>query len=175
MFKKLFFSTVLFFTTSQIFAQQIPFGMCGIVCIYDANGARVKRLYFCNNGVDPYPEERISQVLITAQRGNTIVEKAIDESPVKSQQVINKKDETIVFQNIDAIFPNPTTGRFSITFSNALNNAKIIIVDANGKIVQKISGKGNRLDFDIALFAAGVYFVRIEDNGKVISQKIVKQ
>jgi hypothetical protein len=161
MCKKLFFVAVLFFVNTQLFAQQIPVGMCGIVYIYDANGARVKRVYFCNNGTDPYPTAR-----------------AVNTSAIAESGVINKlqeKESTAAFEKIEAIFPNPTTGKFSITFSNALQNANIVITDINGKIVQQSKGNGNRLAFDLSTLSAGIYFVRIEEAGKVITEKIVKQ
>jgi Secretion system C-terminal sorting domain len=159
MYKKIFLSAFILLLTSKIFAQQIPVGMCGIVYIYDANGARVKRTYFCNNGTDPYPTARATNLLKTDSSQNTIEDKGL----------------TIMFEKIDAIFPNPTSGKFAITFSSALVNAKIIITDAQGKTVFQTVGNGNKIDFDISKFTTGVYFVSINENGKIITQKIMKQ
>jgi hypothetical protein len=52
---------ILMLSFERIIAQQIPVGICGIVYLYDANGARIKRVYFCNNAVDPYPSARFAE------------------------------------------------------------------------------------------------------------------
>jgi Secretion system C-terminal sorting domain len=161
MYKKIFFVVVLFFASAQLFAQQIPVGMCGIIYIYDANGARVKRVYFCNNGLDPYPTARVAATSLIAENG--------------AANIVEEKGTTAVFEKAEAIFPNPTTGKFSMTFSKVLQNANIIITDVNGKKVHQSKGNGNRLSFDLSNLGAGVYFVRIEEVGKVITEKIVKQ
>lgn len=128
------------------FAQQLPPNTCGIVNVYDAAGNRTKRVYFCNNGVDPYPNKTIKEPGVTEE-----------------------------FQVIDALYPNPTTGRFSVTFSKALNNALVFITDANGKIISRFNANGYKVDFDLSQFSAGVYFVRLEDAGNIIVKKVVKQ
>ena len=163
MIKKLILTTFIWFFTSQIFAQQIPVGMCGIVYLYDANGARIYRTYFCNNGTDPYPTARAAEALLAA-------------SSNKNVENIEEKKTTItaMFENIEAIFPNPTTGRFSIIFSSNLVNAKVLIVDALGKVIYQTISNGSRIDLNITSFNSGMYFVRVEESGKVITQKIIK-
>lgn len=161
MLKKIIFAILVCLFTSQIFAQQIPVGMCGIVYIYDANGARIKRTYFCNNGTDPYPTARATESF------------AKDST---NKNITSEEDKTTsMFEKIDAIFPNPTTGKFSVTFSSKLVNAKIAIIDAQGKVVYQAIGNGNKMDFDLSLFAAGIFYVTVNENGKIISQKIIKQ
>jgi Secretion system C-terminal sorting domain len=162
MFKKIVFFVGLFVCNMQLVAQQIPVGQCGFVYIYDANGARVKRVYFCNNGIDPYPVARVAEMPATAKSTNE-----------KNETLV--KENTAVFEKVEAVYPNPTTGRFSINFNAPISNANITIVDATGKIVQQLKGNNQRLDIDISSFNAGVYFVRIEENEKIIIQKIVKQ
>jgi hypothetical protein len=83
--------------------------------------------------------------------------------------------ETKEFQAIDALYPNPTTGKFFIEFSKALNNARIYITDGNGKMISQFKAAGNKIDFDLSSVAAGVYFVRIEDGKNIIIKKVVKQ
>ena len=55
MHKKLLFLVALYIYSASLFAQQIPIGECGIIYIYDANGARSKRIYYCHNCNEPYP------------------------------------------------------------------------------------------------------------------------
>lgn len=139
------FLSVLF--TFSLGAQQLPTGACGIVNVYDAAGNRTKRVYFCNNGSDPYPTKIMQEDTKTT----------VDILPV------------------DALYPNPTTGKFVVTFGKALNNASVAILDVNGKVVSQFRASGNQVDFDLSRAADGVYFVRINDGGKLISKKVVKQ
>lgn len=133
------------------FAQQIPLGSCGIVNIYDATGSRTKRTYFCNNG-GPQP----------TRAGN------FNDSVVKVK-------ETISFQYVDALYPNPTTGKFSVSFSKALQNAIVSITDAQGKKVVQFKASGNKIDVDLSALAPSAYFIRIEEKGVIITKKVVKQ
>lgn len=125
-------------------AQQLPLGSCGIVCTYDASGNRIKRVYFCNNGTDPYPT-----------------------------RVQAKTTEEV--QQVDALYPNPTSGRFVVTFSKPLTNATVSILDVNGKAVARFNANGNTVEFDLSSNAAGIYFIRIDDDGYTILKKVIKQ
>lgn len=142
---------VYIFLTIRVtcFTQQLPLNTCGIVNVYDAAGNRLKRVYFCNNGVDPYPAK------------------------IKQQQ-----DQLTIsndFQVVDAIYPNPTTGRFAVTFSKALNAARIFITDLNGRVIFRSKANGYKADFDLSSAAAGVYFIRIDNEGNIITKKVIKQ
>jgi hypothetical protein len=121
----------------KAYTQQLPANTCGIVCTYDASGNRLKRVYFCNNGTDPYPA-RVSQ---------------------------EEKKTTEEVQQVDALYPNPTTGKFLVTFSKALNKATVYIVDVTGKMISRFTASGNTIDFDLSSSPAGIYFIRIDDAG----------
>lgn len=153
---KFILTTSTLLLSLSVFAQQIPLGSCGIVNIYDATGSRTKRVYFCNNGTDPYP-----QSIVRNQQQRTV-----DEAKI----------ETGNFQQIDALYPNPTSGKFFVTFSKAVDNATILILDEVGKIITHVRAKGYKAEFDLSARAAGIYFVRITDKGKItITKKVVKQ
>ncbi len=128
-------------------AQEIPFNTCGIVNTYDASGNRLKRVYFCNNGIDPYPMRKMSETVTATEE----------------------------FQAVDALYPNPTSGKFLVTFSKALNNASILLTDANGKAILQFKASGNKIDFDLTSVPPGVYFVAIHDAGTIITKKVIKQ
>jgi ribosomal protein S11 len=153
--KRLFITAISFFFALQGFAQQLPLGTCGIVNVYDAAGNRTKRVYFCNNGIDPYPTG--------------------SQPAGKGTETVIEKNETKEFQYVDALFPNPTTGRFFVTFSKSLSNASISITDNNGKTIVQFKASGYKVDFDLSPYAAGMYYVRIEEDGKAITKKVVKQ
>jgi hypothetical protein len=147
-------------------AQQLPVGSCGIVHIYDASGNRIKRVYFCNNGSDPYPAR--------IQNPNTFKSKSAESLNNEFSKTIDGS-ENVEFQIIDALYPNPTTGKFSITFSKSLKRATIFITDVNGKTLQRFGANGYKVDFDLSNFSSGFYFVRVENEGNVITKKVVKQ
>ncbi len=134
----------------RAYAQQLPANTCGIVNVYDAAGNRTKRVYFCNNGSAPHPR-------ITGE--------------LNKEDVINPEE----IQEVDALFPNPNTGRFSVTFSKPLQKAEVTISDVGGKTIQKFKASGNRIDFDLSFVTSGVYFVQVNDNGNIITQKVLKQ
>lgn len=153
------FVCLLIGCATESFCQQLPVGSCGIVYVHDAAGNRTKRVYFCNNGVDPYPQR-------TAQPGLTDPkEKLFTEKEIKNMEIAE----------VDALYPNPTSGIFSIGFSRSLNNASIDILDINGRAVQHIKASGLQVKIDLSLLPAGTYFVRINDNGNIISKKVIRQ
>ena len=144
--KRLLLSFFTFFIGMVIFGQQLPLNTCGIIHMYDDAGNRTKRMYYCNNGGN-YP------------------------TTVKQEEI----GETTEFQYVDALYPNPTTGKFSITFSKELKNAKVFVTDINGKVISSFKASGFMINFDLSGVASGVYFVRIDDAGNIISKKVVKQ
>lgn len=84
-------------------------------------------------------------------------------------------DEKAVFEEVDALYPNPTTGIFFITFSKAIDNAVIKITDVNGRTVAQLKGTGNRIEVSLAGKPAGVYFILISDGDRKVTKRIVKQ
>jgi len=88
-----------------------------------------------------------------------------------------KDEQTVISPEPNAkvkISPNPNDGRFLIESTNDLK--ELFITDANGKILIRftdfITGQNQ---VDIAYFPTGTYYVRYEQDGKVVSQKVVKR
>lgn len=139
------------------FAQQLPANACGIVYMHDAAGNRTKRLYFCNNGA-PYPSKpgRVT----TSTNQNLLTEEELKNA---------------AFSEVVAIYPDPTSGVFQIGFSRTLKNATISIIDLNGKVLQRFKASGSQITCNISNAASGEYFVRIDENEKMITKKVIKQ
>ena len=162
--KNKFILTVILIAVSFCgFSQQIPVGSCGIVHVYDASGNRIKRTYFCNNGSNPYPA-RMQNQQTTELPSDSL-----------SSGLTLLKSQSIEFQVIDALYPNPSTGKFFVTFSKPLRNATIFITNANGKTILQFKSSGNRVNFDLSSVPAGVYFIKINDSGNIFTKKVVKQ
>lgn len=158
--KKIIFILVIC-TFSQIpnLQAQLQPGECGIMFTYDATGSLLKREYICNN------------TGIVMNRA-AIGENTKDDSLKTSSKTDIAQEEII---KVNAIMPNPTSGRFTIRLGKSLNNANVLLVNVNGKVIQNRRMSGTELNFDIHSYSSGIYFVKIESNGKVISMKIIKQ
>jgi hypothetical protein len=169
MYKKILSLLVFCTIVTTAFCQQIPVGECGIVYVYDANGARIKRVYFCNNGVDPYPTASVANEQYVQKGKVDIQEEATDKVETKTRVT-----DAAEFQSVDAIYPNPTNGIFFISFRKQLDNAEILVIDIGGKTVKRSRGSGFKISFDISSLAAGTYFISVNDKGNIITKKIVK-
>ncbi len=70
------------------------------------------------------------------------------------------------------LYPNPTTGIINIeNISGKNNDFKIFIYDILGK---KITTQSTDNQIDISNFDKGIYFIEILSNGKILSQKMIK-
>ncbi|MDG1518503.1 MAG: S8 family peptidase [Flavobacteriales bacterium] len=67
------------------------------------------------------------------------------------------------------IFPNPSRGIISL--SNVINPLTVLILDINGKELQRHATK-KTLTIDLNGFSQGVYFVKIQDENSSILKKI---
>ncbi|MBW7891431.1 MAG: T9SS type A sorting domain-containing protein [Chitinophagaceae bacterium] len=150
------FSLLLLLFSLQSFAQEIPSGSCGLLMTYDAAGNRIKREYFCNNGSNRIANPELAR--LNSEVGQAKQQEAADAG----------------FEEVDALYPNPTTGKFYISFSKAIDNATIQVVDINGKVVQRVKGSGTRLEFDLSKQPSGTYFILIHTDGVIINKKIIR-
>ena len=148
--KKFYLLLLLFIATfllSEVSAQSgLPYGSCGIQYTYDAAGNMIDRQYVCNNSG------------VAAKETNLSVQKAITTT-----------------QAVDVVYPNPTTGRFTLRMMKPLKNARIIIMDMQGRMIHQRNATGNMLQFDLSREAAGMYILRIQDEGEIFTAKVIKQ
>lgn len=85
----------------------------------------------------------------------------------------NVNKEEII--KINAIMPNPTTGLFTVTLSSPINNGTVMLLNTSGSVIENRKYSGRILSFDISNRSSGVYFVRIEYEGKTLTFKVIKQ
>ena len=99
----------------------------------------------------------------------------IDESVVMS---IEDPEETLNNQVLTKeevnIFPNPVESVLTVNLANS-ESANITITDALGKVVlnQRLEGQNNTVN--TADFTNGIYFVKVNQNNQVYTQKIIKK
>lgn len=156
---KYFFLLLLvsFFIIPSLSAQTIPYGQCGLQYTYDAAGNLISREYFCNNMPDG------------GRTGNPVK----TDSNFQKLETINGA-HTIV-QQIEALYPNPTTGRFNVSLVQAMENATVRIIDLNARVLQQFKMSGTLIQCDISTLPSGVYYILIVDKNGTISKKIIKQ
>lgn len=73
------------------------------------------------------------------------------------------------------IYPNPTNGMVNISFSNTLTNGNVEIIDATGRVLQKAAVKTKQIALDLSSYENGFYFIRINNNDKTVTEKVVKK
>lgn len=159
--KKIIFilSILIFSNNLNLKAQGLLPGECGIMFTYDATGSLTQRQFICNNS------------------GSTMY-RTTGDNKNKADSInldIEKSEAKEKIIKVNAITPNPTTGRFTVTLSSPLQNANVVLVDINGRAIENKKQSGSTLDFDISARPSGIYFVRIENEGKVVTFKVVKQ
>lgn len=166
--KKIIFilSFFLFLDAAESTAQGLQPGECAIMFTYDAAGNMTLREFYCNNtgGV----------VYRTAndEKAKNDSAKKLNGNKIPANDIINNPDEII---KVNALMPNPTTGKFMIRLGEKLTNEEVLLSDANGKFLERRIQSGNILNFDISSLPSGVYFIRINSQSKVFTFKVIKQ
>jgi len=85
------------------------------------------------------------------------------------KNIIHQETETAATGRVSMkVFPNPTKGRFSIELtSNVEKDFTFSVIDQNGHLLQRKKihcREGNNvIPWDISSYAAGVYFIIVEN------------
>ena len=77
-----------------------------------------------------------------------------------------------------SMYPNPTTNYVNLSFSNASKNIDIAVFDVLGKQVfskQKAELIDSSFTLDVSNYNNGLYFVKINSEGKTITKKLIKK
>jgi hypothetical protein len=84
----------------------------------------------------------------------------------------NTSIELLNLESNSIVYPNPTSGVFTIEINNAKTN-KVIITDFSGKIIAEQSVKGVA-KFDLSSHSGGIYFIQVQSDDISITKKLVK-
>jgi len=155
--QKIFLLCCLLVAGNCVIGQTLPPYTCGILYTYDNAGNRTKQEYYCRQarGIDTAIENT----------ANGSVDSLVPEGNGASAS----------FARVNAIYPNPNDGRFTIRFEKALKNADIVITDVNGKKVNRFKANGAIVHADISRSPAGTYFLIITDGKTKTTLKVIKQ
>ncbi len=74
-----------------------------------------------------------------------------------------------------AIYPNPTTGSFTVALARPDADAVITVSDLSGRVMKEVSPSGNATQIFVSIgnLASGTYMVKITTGGVVYNHKIV--
>jgi hypothetical protein len=75
-----------------------------------------------------------------------------------------------------SIYPNPTSGIINIDLENKNNRLiKIELLNAIGQVIMTETSESNRFTFNLQNYPAGIYFVKLIEQNRVIAlEKIIK-
>jgi len=90
---------------------------------------------------------------------------------------VNNVTPTAIIEDIAdiavTIFPNPTTGKFTVQVPNG---SSISIFDMRGQMLESRTVSGDSADFDISQHPAGVYLLNITTtSNQIITKKLIKR
>ncbi len=77
-------------------------------------------------------------------------------------------------QVVNTLYPNPTTGIFSVKLSKPLNKTLVTISDISGSIIAKKTETGIHLTYDLSNYPSGEYIITIHQKPKKITMKVIK-
>lgn len=75
------------------------------------------------------------------------------------------------------LFPNPTSGDFTVSLPNynVEAPAELALYDLNGKLISLNVAESEVVNMNISDLAAGVYYLKVNSNGEVRTQKLIKR
>ncbi len=76
-----------------------------------------------------------------------------------------------IIKNEISIFPNPTTGIFTIETEQRYSN--ITIFDITGKTIKQLSVNNKQSSVDLSDYKSGIYFIKFQNNETVITKKLI--
>ncbi|WP_191967971.1 T9SS type A sorting domain-containing protein [Rhizosphaericola mali] len=95
-----------------------------------------------------------------------------------NSSMMDTKQQNLTFNTIlpsnTKLYPNPTTGQFSISFTKALDNAEITVTDMLGKTIIHTYKSGTYISMDLSNVTSGMYLVNIQDKDNPIHLKVIK-
>jgi hypothetical protein len=92
-----------------------------------------------------------------------------DGTAVLASQALNGPDTRMALQ------PNPSDNQFDIAIFGAMNGqSSLEIVDMQGKVVYQSQQLSSKMTIPSQDWSAGIYLVRLNENGQVFQKKFVK-
>jgi hypothetical protein len=75
-----------------------------------------------------------------------------------------------------SIYPNPTTNFTTVTLpENFIGESIVSIVNLQGEIVTEVKTNSSSTSIDVSNLSEGIYFLRVQNEDKIVAAKFVKQ
>ncbi|MDT8412560.1 MAG: T9SS type A sorting domain-containing protein [Vicingaceae bacterium] len=131
----------------------------------------------CDNSNQPITGAT-SQSFTPTATGNyavVVTENGCSETSACENIIITGINEVNANNNI-SLYPNPVRDVFTISSSNDLSGTVVKIVAITGQtLVEKTIISVNTATFDMSVYATGLYFVEINQNGNLNTLKVIKK
>jgi hypothetical protein len=98
-----------------------------------------------------------------------------DYEPVQEQISSSTVISNLSSQNQATIFPNPTTGKFTVNITGYQLPKNVLVLNSLGQIIYEIKEFNGQIDIDLSPFSPGIYFAKISDGETVKIEKVVYQ
>ena len=130
----------------------------------------------CDNGNAIIPSETAQSFTATAN-GNYAVEvtvgSCVDTSACENISTVGVKE---IANHVVSIYPNPTSGLFTINLNNLQGEVNYTITTLEGRIVKQANNiTTNNVEVDLSNESKGVYLLRINEGNTNKVYKIVRQ
>jgi len=137
---------------------------CSVTASGTGNGT-VVATYSVNTG----SKERTANILVSA--GSTL-SKTVTVTQLAPFVSVEENPESSYL-----LFPNPTTGIFKITGISGVSDAiNITILESSGRLIRSYKSGGKpEYSFDLSTYPKGIYFVKFDTGGKLITWKLALQ
>ncbi len=128
----------------------------------------------CNNGNQAINSETGQTFTATANGSYAVMIDNGSCTVTSNCTVINSVGIESLDQNDFKVFPNPTSGVFTINSTEILNNVIVEIYSSIGQLVYQNTHSGENILVDLSKEAYGIYQLTIRTGDKIIVHKIVK-
>jgi PKD repeat protein len=111
----------------------------------------------------------VSLTVANIAGGNSIVKSGYIEVGTTGFGTFNEKNPFV-------IYPNPTSGKFTVIFAEK-NFHEVKIISGMGNIIEQKLSAGEFMEFDLSGFSKGIYIVQAFDNAThtMVSKKLIIQ
>lgn len=125
-----------------------------------------------NNGVNGGQLQQYNYIDVTPFNGENFYRlKQVD----KDGRFAYSKIIRVVFGNAPYLVAYPNPAKYAVNIGGLSAGACLTVADAGGRFVKQYRATGNNYVLPIQQFNAGVYFIRVVQNGKTTTLKVVKE
>jgi uncharacterized protein YceK len=120
---------------------------------------------------DNCPWDQYSMIIEVIQKGGKrIVNQIVDsDAPDLSGSKPSAFDPIASLE----VYPNPNNGLFTVASSEGFGS-DVLIFDMTGKMVQQLERpEGNELSVDLGTLTEGMYYIKVEINGQLQTEKVI--